>query len=300
MKENIYISVGISAYNEERNIANLLEQVLNQKQNNWKLKEILVYSDGSSDQTVLKAKKVRSKYIKIFHDGKRLGKTNRIKQICKRVTGDALVILDADLFIRSSHVISELVKQFYKNQNVGVVGGNTQPLQPNSFFQRAVYSTFKVFEESREKLKGGHNIFGCNGGCIALRRDFIDKITFKNVINEDDFFYFTCLKQGRIFRHAAKAVVYYKLPTNLKDYLKQSFRSNPDAVILNFKNLFGTRVEAEYHRPFLFYTRSILKAFLSNPLGTFYISAVTLLCKPFYPLISKNFKLSWYTAKSTK
>ena len=46
------VSVGIAAYNSEKNIANIVNSLLTQQGNSFELTEILVHSDNSSDHTV--------------------------------------------------------------------------------------------------------------------------------------------------------------------------------------------------------------------------------------------------------
>ena len=47
----LLVSIGIMAYNEEKNISHLLDSILNQKLNSRLIKEIIVISSGSADQT---------------------------------------------------------------------------------------------------------------------------------------------------------------------------------------------------------------------------------------------------------
>jgi len=300
MKKLPTISIGMSAYNEGKNIAFLLRELLAQKRTTWRLKEILVYTDACSDNTVAEAHAVHDPHIYV-HEGKtRKGKVGRVNEMMKDATGDAIVLFDADLKLANAHVIDALAKKLFSAPNIQLVGGNTKPFMPTTFFERAVYSTFLVFELSRKIMKNGHNIFGCNGGCLALKTTFARTITIPNVINEDDYIYFTCLKRGYGFRHVPTAIVLYKLPQTLKDYLSQTFRSNPEAVTLNFSQYFGDIVAKEYHRPILFLIRSIWQSILTYPLETGYIIIVNLIAKPFFPLISRRYKLEWYTAESTK
>lgn len=290
----------MSAYNEGKNIASLLRELLSQKRTTWRLKEILVYTDACSDNTVAEALSVHDPRIHV-HEGKsRKGKVGRVNEMMKDATGDAIVLFDADLKLDNKHVIDALAKELFRASDIQLVGGNTKPYKPTTFFERAVYSTFLVFERSRKMMKNGHNIFGCNGGCLALKTAFARTITIPNVINEDDYIYFTCLKRGYTFRHVPTAVVLYKLPQTLKDYLSQTFRSNPEAVTLNFSQYFGDIVAKEYHRPFLFLIRSIWQSILTYPIETAYIIVINILAKPFFPLISRRYKLEWYTAESTK
>lgn len=294
------VSIGMSAYNEGKNIASLLRELLKQKHTTWRLKEILVYTDACSDNTVSEALSVRDHRIHI-HEGKtRKGKVHRVNEMMKDSTGDAIVLFDADLKLGNTHVIDALMKELFRSPEIQLVGGNTRPYAPVTFLERAVYSTFLVFERSRKMMKNGHNIFGCNGGCLALKTAFARTITIPNVINEDDYIYFTCLTKKHAFRHVPAAVVLYKLPQTLRDYLSQTFRSNPEAVTLNFSRYFGSIVAKEYHRPLFFLVQSIVQSLRIYPIETMYIIVVNILAKPFFPIISRRYKLEWYTAASTK
>lgn len=293
------LTVGIAAYNEEANIRKLLNSILIQEKNRFILKEIIISSDGSKDKTVEEARQIKDSRIKVLANKARTGKTNNLKRIFLKAKSDFLVLFDADIQLKDNLVIEKLLSSF-EDDRVMLVGGNSRPFKPVSFFEKAVYSTFQVFEESRYALKGGNNIFGCTGSVLALKKRFYKKIDWKYVINDDDFLYFNCISNGYLFRHQKLAVVFYRLPTNLKDYLKQVFRSDPHAVIVNLKKEFGNLVKEEYHRPKVFMVRNVIKAFQKNPLGVIYISLVNMACLPFFSLISTRYKLSWFTADSTK
>jgi len=293
------VTVGISAFNEGKNIRKIVNQILMQNENGWRLREVIVMSDGSSDNTVSEVQKINDERVKIFEDHKRFGKSYRINQILKKSKGEITVLFDGDIKIGNEAVISSLVEKF-REENVMVVGGNTKPFTPKTFFEKAVYSTFLVFEDSRMRIKNGNNIFGCTGGCMAIRKRFAKQIEIPSVINDDDFIYFSCIKAGFEFRHASDAEAYYKLPKTLKDYLKQVFRSDPHAVSQNFTQYFGNLVKDEYKRPLPFYMHSILKSFIKNPIGVTYMIFVNVVCVPLFPVVSKRYKLDWFRSISTK
>lgn len=298
--KKISVTVGIAAHNEEKNIKNILRGILGQRQTNWILEKVFVASDGSTDHTVQNAKSIKSAKIKVIESRERLGKVGVEQIIFDSFASEILVMLDADVKLEDNLVITKLVEKLFSDEKVMLVGGNTRPFAPKTFFEKAVYSTFQVFDDSRGFVKNGNNIFGCNGGCLAIKAKLAKQIEFPNLINEDDYIYFSCIAKGYKFRYVQEAVVYYKLPNNLKDYLRQIFRSNPEAVSQNISKYFGKIVDEEYYRPFFFYFRSIMRAFLANPLGTVYITFINILTKPFFPFISKKYKLSWHTAISTK
>ena len=49
--KKLTVTIGIPAYNEEKNIGRLLKSLSNQKGDDFTLNEIVVLSDGSTDMT---------------------------------------------------------------------------------------------------------------------------------------------------------------------------------------------------------------------------------------------------------
>lgn len=299
MKKNIKISVGICAYNEEKNIQKVVEDILSQHRSGWEIAELLVYCDGCTDNTVEILKRIRNKLITLVIDKKRRGKTYRIGRMFNKFSGDILVMFDADIHLKNKNVITNLIHPFLSDNDVMLTGGNSRPLSPNSFFEKAVFATFSVFYKSRKYVNQGNNVFGATGSILAIRKKMAREIKLPRLINEDAFIYLFCLSKKFKFKYVDEAVVFYKLPKNITDYIKQVFRSDPRAVTLELKSYFGNLADKEFHRPFKFYLKSIIETFIENPLGVIVIVLINIFCKAFIPVISKNYKLEWFTAKST-
>lgn len=299
-KHILKVSIAIPAYNEGFNIQKVLKDVFNQKQTDWVLKEVLVYSDGSSDDTVKMVKQVKSFKVKIINGTRRKGKTYRINQMLRDFSGEILVMFDADIKINDNRVIEKLINEFRKNNSVMLVGGNSLPLTPKTFFQKAVYTTFQVFYESRKFFRDGHNVFGCTGSCIAIRRKFAKELVLPKIVNEDVYIYLACKASGYSFRYVDSAKVFYKLPLYIKDYIKQVLRSEPKAVHFDLTNHFTDIRHVELDRPLLPYIKSILKVFIKNPLGVILMIIINLFCIPFFSIVFKKYSLNWFTASSTK
>lgn len=300
MKKKIKVSFGIPAYNEEKNIANLIKDILEEKEKSWSLKEIIMVDDASTDGTVSKVKSFKMQPIKIISHKKRRGKTTGFNEMLKTFKGDLLIQLDADERLGGKLVVEKIVKEFERYPNVMLVSGNKRPVSPHSFLQRGLYSTYKVFRQSKLSINEGNNIFGCQGGCIAIRKEFAKRIYIKNVISEDAYLYLVCKKLGFEFKYVDDANVYYKLANNLSDYLSQFFRSTPESVNLILKKYFGDMTKEEFHRPMIFYLSAIIGVLLDDPLPTFYVIMIYLLAKPFIPLMARRYKDYWSVAKSTK
>lgn len=299
MKKPLTLSIGIAALNEEQKIGGVLANILAQNEEDWTLKEILVYSDGSTDRTNEIVQSIKDKRVKLIADTVRRGKTFRLKQMFAEFSGEILVMFDADITLKDNDVVSKLIAPF-SDPNVMLVGGNSRPFPPKTFVEKAVYTTFEVFDDSRNALRGGHNVFGCTGSILAIRNSYAKKLTLPSLINEDAFLYLSVIKDSFLFKYAKDAVIYYKLPNNFGDYIRQSFRSDPQAVTTELDQYFGKLADDEFARPMSFYVSSALQSFVRNPLGVLIIAFSKCLFIPFYSIVSKNYKLDWFTARSTK
>lgn len=94
---NKKLSIIIPIFNEESTIEEILEQVERAPVFGYK-KEIIVINDGSSDNTKKILKNLKEKYnLIILEHKKNMGKGKALQTGFEAVTGDAVIIQDADL-----------------------------------------------------------------------------------------------------------------------------------------------------------------------------------------------------------
>lgn len=86
------LSVIMPVYNEEKTVSQILIKLLKVKDVN----EVIVVNDGSMDKSLIEIKKVKDERIKIL-DKKNGGKGSAIRLGLEKVTGDYVLIQDADL-----------------------------------------------------------------------------------------------------------------------------------------------------------------------------------------------------------
>jgi len=93
------LSVVIPCFNEEHHIRALLEKVISVKLDHNLEKEIIILNDGSTDRTSEVLKKILSENpgIQAFDQPVNMGKGAAIRTGLSKITGDIVIIQDADL-----------------------------------------------------------------------------------------------------------------------------------------------------------------------------------------------------------
>jgi len=267
-KSNLTVTIGIPVYNEERNITYLIKSILKQEQGSYALEKIIVISDGSSDSTKDIVQKLAINYpiINLLADGKRLGKQKRLLQLYKINTSDIVIQLDGDMILSSPKVIAKLVKGFL-NKKIVAVGGNMQPVIAESFFEKIANWWFKIWYEVRRDLNDGDSINNVLSSILALDAKFAKKLKLNPKIFTTGQFIYCLIKQKKLlFHYADGAIIYFRMPTNLSEYLIQTNRSSSERKQL--AQVFGTWIYELYTIPKDVKLRILCKNLLSNPFYT--------------------------------
>jgi len=97
-KSNFKLSVIIPCYNEVGTISEIVKKVLDSiKENNYTNFEIIIIDDFSNDGTLDKLKNLKNSNIKFFYHDRNLGKGAAIQTGIQNISGDIIIIQDADL-----------------------------------------------------------------------------------------------------------------------------------------------------------------------------------------------------------
>lgn len=246
MKHNLKVTIAIPAYNEENNIKNLLYSISSQVEKGFSIHEIMIISDGSTDQTIKKVKEVKDKRIKIIDNKNRIGKPKRLNQLFKIFSYDILIILDADVILRDKWVIRELVSKFQENLNTALVLGRQLALKPTTFIERLAYFGFEFWEDAKNNLGEKAILYHCTGQIRAFSKNFISHFILPNVIKsgEDAYSFYFAKKNNFRVVYAENAIVYFRLAANFKDYIKQMTRFI--LIPSDMKKYFGKEIVKQY------------------------------------------------------
>ena len=168
------VSLIIPAYNEEQTIGQKLENSLALDYPRDKL-EVIVVSDGSTDQTaeVVRAYMIRG--IQLVDLCKNVGKASAQNEAVRQANGDILLFTDAEVFFQPD-VVRRLTRHFH-DENVGCVVGKVVYLNEEDTAVsegEGSYWRYELFLRQKESELG--NLVMGSGSIMAVRRGLFDPL----------------------------------------------------------------------------------------------------------------------------
>lgn len=268
MPHLLNVTIGISSFNEERNIGKLLDELLRQKEDeNFSIIQVVI-SDDSRDSTcrIIEQYAKKEERICLCHHSIRRGKPSAINEIFSKAQGDIVVLLDADILPADRMLIWRLVQPFLRRLKLGIVAGAAVALRPRTVHERMAYFTFKIWRYLREELRGGNNFFSVHGKVMAVSSRLSENVVIPDgVIGDDGYLYLMCLRLGSKVYYDGDAVVYYRETSNLRDFLKRRIKYEKNLnQLLDF---FGELARRELSIPRSLLVRTSLREGLRDPIG---------------------------------
>lgn len=293
------LSVGIPAFNEEANIANLIHSLIRQQQTGFVLEKIIVASDGSTDNTEKIVSEINDDRLVLIADRGRKGQAARQNEIIEKNTSDLLLLLNADVLPEDSAFISKLIQPFDLDESIGLVSGKRWPVRPEGFFEKIVAFGSELTDAIADRIDLGQNLYHCNGAVRVFSKKLLEKFRFPTVVSEDAYSYFYCKHNGFSFRYVPHAIVRYRCSQTLKDYIKQSVRFSQGQKDLA-KYVPPHEVIAAHRIPRSIMIQEMLKGLVDHPI--LFLGYLTIAC---ISLVRSRMKkqyavLTWETADSSK
>jgi cellulose synthase/poly-beta-1,6-N-acetylglucosamine synthase-like glycosyltransferase len=212
------VSIGVCAYNEEKNIRHTLDSILTQTVHGGSLEEIIVVSSGSTDGTddIVREYASKESRVHILRQERREGKNSAVNAFMASAKGDILVLVNADNNLGEG-ALDHLISHF-ADPKVGVVGGRPMPVN-----RRDTIAGFAVYMlwDMHHRLS---LIYPKVGEAIAFRNVNIQIPT--GMQSDEDLVRMDLEKRGYRTEYEPDAVVVNKGPDTVRDYWKQRTRVN--------------------------------------------------------------------------
>ncbi len=265
------LSIGIPAYNEETNIKYLLNALISQKEENFVLKEIIVAVDGSSDNTAREAQSIADPRIKVINNLDRKGQASRQNEIVDMFTGNALLLLNADILPIDDKFIANFLKPLFAEDRVGIIGCRGDTLPARNFLEKIINFSVAMKQEMAEEWNQGNNLYMCHGHSRVFSKEFVKDFQWPQAYAEDSYSYLACLEHGFKFRYAPDTKVAFRSPQTFADHRRQSIRFAQG--ITQLYEYFPKKVVDQAHLiPISIFLRKTIKYFFKNPMiFSFYI-----------------------------
>ncbi|MFA6504171.1 MAG: glycosyltransferase family 2 protein [Patescibacteria group bacterium] len=151
------LSIIIPVYNEEQTVEKLLRKVNSVIFSNGATKEIIVVNDGSTDQTPNTLNHLKSELnFTLLQMDKNRGKGSAIREGIKHVTGDYVVIQDADLEYDPQDL--DTMMTLARKNDLLVVYGSRRLINENSQYSALSFYIGGVFLSWLTNLLYSQNI----------------------------------------------------------------------------------------------------------------------------------------------
>ncbi len=217
------LTIGVCAFNEEKNIGSILTDVLNQSDLPQDL-AIIVVASGCTDNTpaVVRQMMRHDDRVQLIEEQTRTGKTGAINLILSRCRTELLALVDADVRLRQ-YCFAEILRCF-SDQTVGVVGalpivGNAE----SGEIAKSAAAISRVLRHAATDLASLGQLSYVMGEMYCFRTGIVQRLP-SEIVN-DDAYVATCarLKDYRVDL-APRAEFVTKVPSTVWDYVAQRRR----------------------------------------------------------------------------
>jgi len=215
------VSFVVVVHNEEEYIEEKIQNILSCDYPKEKL-EVIIGSDGSTDDTNKIIERHRDKGIKVYIFSKHVGKVNILNEITPKVSGEIIVFSDARQILKKN-AIKELVNNFSDDQ-VGCVSGELILKNESSLISEGVgfYWDYEKFIRKKESDIG--SMVGATGAIYAIRKGLYISPAEDTVL-DDVFIPLKIIEQGFRVIFDTEAIAYDKMVFSSKEEYVRKVRT---------------------------------------------------------------------------
>jgi len=213
------LAICIIAYNEDQNIASLIDKIIQEGLDSFTL---FIYTDGSTDDTAKIAASYKSKYPSLINHLKgerRVGKTVAFNKILKKIKKyEIAVFMDADINIPEKSLF-KLYRYLVSNKNLNAASplfsAYTKGLGGLEKTIANLYSKARIHAATFKRYKY------LSGRMYCIRTSLLVPISQKSYFDD---FYLNLRITYRSIDTCKDAGVYYRRPASTKDFIKYNLR----------------------------------------------------------------------------
>jgi len=248
-----HFTIAIPAYNEAQRIGLLLKFLVETEKN----AEIIVYDDGSTDQTPDIVKRFNPQ-VKLIRGEQNQGYAHAFNMCLRHASHDIVVILDADT-LPLPNSIQALLKPF-ADPRVGATTGSHVVINPRkgiaNYLNHIIYDILKYIDRYQDAIG---NLWHLNGLIMAVRKSVVGQVPTRET-NQDAFIGWLVLSRGYKTRYVPEAKNRFKAPDTVRDIIRSRSRVCRGHVVLGRKYFINPHTFTEV--PFPLYALFVLKASL--------------------------------------
>lgn len=221
---SLTVDVVIPAFNEGDCIEGVLHDVTVAQQHDWfQIQNIYVISDASTDETddIVRRVATSEQRAKLVRKPERKGKQDSINLALSITKADIVVFLDADVRLASEQSIAKLI-QYFHDGAVALVQGGLVRIHPGftpNPAKLAAYFDWLVVDKIRQRKPVCW--WSIDGRVMAISRDLYQHLVLPHSLADDQFIFYSCIREGRKFVWAEDAIFYYGSPESIADFSHQ-------------------------------------------------------------------------------
>jgi poly-beta-1,6-N-acetyl-D-glucosamine synthase len=219
---SIALSIGICAYNEEKNIGQLLDFILSEQANSEGL-EVLVVCSGCTDKTAEVALKYEKKdsRVRVYIENERRGKASAVNHILLKAKGELILFISADT-LPTKGCFARLIPKL-RDPNVGVVCGNPVPINSGDSMMGRLVQLLWSFHDHVFKQLNNEGLVRHATEIFCMRRGIVENIP-RETVNDDAYIALTVKRKGWSIKYEETSRVLICGPKTFREYFQQRRR----------------------------------------------------------------------------
>lgn len=259
------VTVGIVAHNDSADIIYLLRSILKQKGDSFSIDEIIIITDGSTDNTAEKVQKYADKYLMVKHikETQRRGNLFRLEQIFSLVKSTYTFIFDGDVILLKSDVLDTMVKAL-RSPDTGLVSANLEPMAVNGIKAIIIKAWYTFLRQIQSRTNNGNTVYNFQAKAFGIKTDLAKNIVFPKIVTSvSPYLFFSTKAHEAKFKFVSATHILFHTPQTFIEYVKQSKEAVADKNKLI--SLFGKEMNKEYRVAFLSQLPFVFISILKNP-----------------------------------